>query len=135
MEMAYRVELPPMGDMVELTTRHPSSLKTGDTGDSNDQSGQEVPGSAISVPAPAVCPPLPKGVRLVCYRPKQPPVFVAPISIVADVDKFIQVYLGELDARLNHPLQIRAGGSVFEILAKLAEVGLELAIEVASHEG
>jgi hypothetical protein len=61
-------------------------------------------------------------------------VFIAPISIVADVDKFIHVYLEELDARLNHPIQIRAGGSVFEIVAKLAEVGLELAIEAPSHD-
>jgi len=133
--MAYRVELPPkLGDVVKQATWTSSSLRTGDSGDCGDQKGQEVPVSAITVSAPAVCPPLPKGVRLVRYRPKEAPVFVAPISIVADVGKFIRVYLEELDAQLNHPIQIRAGGSVFEIVAKLAEVGLELAIEVPSRE-
>jgi hypothetical protein len=45
------------------------------------------------------------------------------------VDKFIGRYLAELDARLHSPVQIRGGGSVFEILTKLAEAGLELAID------
>lgn len=51
------------------------------------------------------------------------------VSVVTDVDKFIRHYLEELDARLHNPVQIRGGGSVFEILSKLAEGGLELAIE------
>ena len=35
----------------------------------------------------------------------------------------------ELSARLHSPVQIRAGDSVFELLTKLADCGLELAIE------
>ncbi len=132
--MPYRVELPPIEDVVKPTTRVPSSLKTGETGDSNHQGGQELPEGTMTVPAPPVCPPLPKGVKLVRYQPKEPPVFVAPISIVADMNKFLHVYLEELDARLNHTLQVRAGASVFEIVAKLADVGVELAIEVPSRE-
>jgi hypothetical protein len=81
------------------------------------------------VPAPPEPPALPRGVRLIRYAPKEPPVAVAPVSIVTNVDKFIRHHLAELDARLNHSIQIRGGGSVFEILAKLAEVGLELRLE------
>jgi hypothetical protein len=84
---------------------------------------------APGVPAPLVCPPLPKGVRLVRYEPKTPPVAINLVSVVTNVDKFLRYSLAELDARLHNPVQIRAGGSVFEILSKLAEAGLELAIE------
>jgi hypothetical protein len=80
------------------------------------------------VAAPARCPPLPPGVRLVNYTPKKPPVAVAPISIVTDVDKFIQAYLMDLGHRLQYP-ETHACASLPEILAKLAEVGLELALE------
>jgi len=84
----------------------------------------------LGTSAPPECPLLPKGVRLVKYAPKTPPVAIAPVSIVNDVRRFIEAKLAELDARLNKPIQIRAGDGVFEILSKLAEVGVELAIEV-----
>ena len=80
------------------------------------------------VAAPARCPPFPPGVRLVSYAPKTPPVAVARVSIVTDVDKFIRVYLRDLSQRLPCP-QTRACAPLPEILAKLAEVGLELALE------
>jgi len=80
------------------------------------------------VPAPAQCPPVPLGVRLVKYAPKAPPVAVAPVSIVTDVDKFIRAYLRDLGQRLQHP-GTHACASLPEILAKLAEVGLELALD------
>jgi hypothetical protein len=47
---------------------------------------------------------------------------------IIDSHKFIRTQLADLDARLNCPVQIRGGGSVFEILANLADAGLELAI-------
>ena len=48
---------------------------------------------------------------------------------IVDKIKFVKALLADLDARLNHPIQIRGGGSVVEILQKLADVGLELAVE------
>jgi hypothetical protein len=72
---------------------------------------------------------LPEGVRLVQYTPKAPPVAVTVCSVVNDVPKFIQRALSELDARLRRPIQIKAGDSVFELLSKLAECGLELHLE------
>jgi hypothetical protein len=88
-----------------------------------------LPEEVLGVPAPPECPTLPKGVRLIRYAPKSPPVEVPPCSIVFDVEKFIRRNLEELDARLNSPIQIRAGGSVLRILGNLKEVGLEVAIE------
>jgi len=79
--------------------------------------------------APPKCPLLPPGVRLIRYRPKPSPVAVAPVSIVTDVGKFIAAYLADLDYRLRHP-DTYACASLPEILAKLAEVGVELATEV-----
>jgi len=71
---------------------------------------------------------LPGGVRLIRYRPKKPPVAVAPVSIVTDVDKFILAYLRDLGHRLQHP-KTHACASLSEILAKLAEVGVELLLD------
>jgi len=86
------------------------------------------------VPAAAECPPLPPGVRLVKYAPKAPPVAVAPVSIVTDVDKFIRAYLRDLGHRLQHP-KTHACAPLPEILTKLAEVGLELEIPVVERKG
>ena len=85
----------------------------------------------VLVKAATECPPLPPGVRLMSYRPKQPPVAVTVCSVVTDVPKFIEHCLAELSARLHSPVQIRAGDSVFELLSKLADCGLELVVEWA----
>jgi hypothetical protein len=65
------------------------------------------------------------GVRLVSYRPKQAPFAVAPISIVTDAGKFFRAYLKDLAWRLEHP-DGYAAPPLADILAKLAEAGLEL---------
>ena len=79
---------------------------------------------------PAACPyTLPEGVKLLRYERKTPPVAVTVCSVVNDVPKFIRHALAELNARLHHPVQIRAGDSVFELLSKLADCGLELHLE------
>lgn len=125
--MPYRVKLPP--DVNKSLNIGPSPSKSGNSGNGCNSANTPDATQAASVPAPSTCPPLPKGVRLVSYKPKTPPVAIELVSVVTDVDRFLQHYLEELDARLHHPLQIRAGGSVFEILNRLAEVGLEVAID------
>ena len=55
---------------------------------------------------------------------------VTVCSIVEDVPKFIRYALAELDARLHNPTQIKAGDSVFELLSKLGDCGLELRLEL-----
>ena len=66
---------------------------------------------------------------MIRYQPKSPPVAVAPISIVIDVRKFIFAYLADLNYRLRHP-DTHGCPPLSDILAKLAEVGVELSLEV-----
>jgi hypothetical protein len=85
---------------------------------------------AKSIETPGACPYiLPEGVRLIRYEKKARDVAVTICSVVNDVPKFIQHTLLELDARLHHPMPIKAGDSIFEILSKLADCGLELHLE------
>ena len=78
----------------------------------------------------AGCPyPLPEGVTLLHYTRIASPVPVTVCSIVADVPKFIKRALAELEARLHNPVQIKGGDSVFELLSKLGDCGLELCLE------
>jgi hypothetical protein len=72
---------------------------------------------------------LPEGVHLVRYVTKNPPVAVTVCSVVTDIPRFIRFALAELDARLHHPVQIKAGDSVFGLLSRLADCGLELRLE------
>jgi len=73
--------------------------------------------------------PLPVGVRVISYTSSRSDTSTQAGIKIVDKIKFIKALLADLDARLNHPIQIRGGGSVVEILQKLADVGLELAIE------
>jgi hypothetical protein len=72
---------------------------------------------------------LPDGLQLVRYTRKPVPVAVTVCSVVTDVPKFIRHALTELEARLQRPAQIKTGDSVFELLSKLADCGLELRLE------
>jgi len=89
------------------------------------------PLASRAVPCPYA---LPEGVKLVRYTRKEPPVVVTVCSVVEDVPKFVQHALDELDARLHHPVQIKAGDSVFDLLSKLADCGLELRLEWPSAD-
>jgi hypothetical protein len=90
------------------------------------------PGQAERVKIPGTCPyTLPEGVHLTRYTPKHRRVAVTVCSMVEDVPKFIGHALHELEARLRSPIQIKAGDSVFELLSKLADCGLELRLEWA----
>lgn len=71
---------------------------------------------------------LPRGLRLVRYEPKQPPICIESYAVVSDVEKFIEAELRELDARLHNPIQIRAGWGIFTILDWLRQCGVELEI-------
>ena len=71
---------------------------------------------------------LPSGVKVVRYHPKQAPFAVAPVSVVTDVGRFVHSHLRDLAWRLEHP-NSRACAPLNEILAKLAEAGLDLRLE------
>jgi hypothetical protein len=79
-------------------------------------------------PAAAHPPTLPRGLRLVRYEPKQPPICIEGYAVVSDVKEFIEAELRELDARLHNPIQIRSGWGIFTILDWLRQCGVELEI-------
>lgn len=76
---------------------------------------------------------LPPGVRLLKYEPKPVPFAVAPISTVTNAGKFFRAYLADLGWRVKHP-DTYASPPLADILAKLADAGLELKIMAESQE-
>ena len=74
---------------------------------------------------------LPEGVRVVRYEPKEAPFAVAPVSIVSNAGKFFRAYLRDLAWRMEHP-EGRAAPPLADILAKLADAGLDLMADGSS---
>ena len=70
---------------------------------------------------------LPAGVRLMSYQPKAAPFAVAPVSVVTNAEKFYRAYLRDLKARIQNPKGYHVA-PLADILAKLAEAGLELEV-------
>jgi hypothetical protein len=68
---------------------------------------------------------LPAGVRVLSYQPKPVPFAVAPVSVVTNAGRFFRAYLRDLAWRVEHP-EGHAAGPLPDILAKLAEAGLEI---------
>ena len=79
--------------------------------------------------APALPPPLPKGVRLILYAPKRPPVAIEQCSVVTNVDLFIRTTLADLEGKLNDATGVKGGWTVPQMLDRLRQVGLVLEIE------
>jgi hypothetical protein len=72
---------------------------------------------------------LPRGIRLIRWEPKSPPVAIDVCSVVADIFKFIHSELRALDSRLNDPWTIHGGFTVPQMLDRLAQAGLEVELE------
>ena len=70
---------------------------------SADEEDQEAIIERVAAEAPSLPPELPKGLRLIAYAPKKPPVALESWSVVTDVEKFIRSTVADLDARLNNP--------------------------------
>ena len=73
---------------------------------------------------------MPSGVTLVSYRPKEAPFAVAPVSVVINASRFFRAYLRDMACRLEHP-DTHACALLYEILTKLAEVGVDLEIDAS----
>jgi hypothetical protein len=74
---------------------------------------------------------LPESVRVLRYEPKPAPFAVAPVSVVTNAGKFFQAYLKDLAWRMEHP-EDHAAPSLADILAKLADAGLDLMADGSS---
>jgi hypothetical protein len=74
-------------------------------------------------------PPMPLGVRLLKWQPKNPPIAIVRMGIVTNVDKFIGATLRELRARLDGK-DFRAGNwSLRELVDRLEQVGVIVSVE------
>ena len=76
-------------------------------------------------------PPLPHGVSVVEWNPKQDPVVLTRFSIVVDVQAFITATLRDLEAALTGKEWLAGNRSVREILETLEQVGVKLRVEMA----
>jgi hypothetical protein len=74
---------------------------------------------------------LPSCVRVLRYEPKAAPFEVAPVSVVTNAGKFFRAYLKDLAWRMEHP-DGRAAPPVADILAKLADAGLDLIADLGN---
>lgn len=70
---------------------------------------------------------LPSGIVLVSYQPKRVPFVVTPGNLVTNAGKFFRAYLADLSRRAVRP-DTHSCAPLSEILAKLSDAGLELAM-------
>jgi len=76
---------------------------------------------------------LPSAVGLVSYQPKEAPFAVAPVSFVTNAGRFYRAYLADLRERMAKPDGYSCP-PLAEILAKLADAGLELSVETTGAQ-
>jgi hypothetical protein len=74
-------------------------------------------------------PPMPTGVRLLKWQPKDPPVAIVHMGIVGNVHKFAAATLLQLQARLDGKDYLAGNWSLREILDRLEQVGVAVEIE------
>jgi hypothetical protein len=75
-------------------------------------------------------PVMPEGIRLVSYRPKEPPVKLSPCETVTNVERFVQATLRQLEAKLCGASGWNYGWrSLPELLDRLAAVGCIVALD------
>ena len=74
-------------------------------------------------------PPMPLGVRLLKWQPKDPPIAIVHMGIVTNVDKFVAVTLLQLRARLEGKDSLAGNWSLRELVDRLEQVGVAVGIE------
>lgn len=78
-------------------------------------------------------PPMPDGVTLFSWEPKEPPIELNAVSIVTETRAFILSTLRELDAALRGDCWGSGNWSVRDLCERLEQVGVD--IEVAEQKG
>ena len=68
-------------------------------------------------------PVMPKGVKLVAWRPKKPPVAITSFSVVTDVWLFVRTTLAQLEASLQGKRWQAGNWSTRDLLQRLEQVG------------
>jgi hypothetical protein len=94
-------------------------------GDPHPSKPSEPPTNA----APPACPPMPKGIRLVCWDPKSAPIALTKVEIVNDVPRFVSVTLLELKAASSGKRSLAGNRSVRDLIERLEECGVVVEVE------
>jgi hypothetical protein len=79
-------------------------------------------------------PEMPQGVRLIQWTLKEPPVAIETCSVVTDPALFARTTLEQLRTSLAHPKRW-VGWSVPQLIDRLAQVGVSVALECAERIG
>ncbi len=74
-------------------------------------------------------PPMPPGVRLLKWQPKNPPIAIVRMGIVSNVPKFVAATLLQLRARLEGKDFLAGNWSLRELVERLEQVGVAVEIE------
>ena len=74
-------------------------------------------------------PPLPKGVRLLQWAPRLPPVAIESWAVVNDVPQFIETTLGQLQAAMIGNNWLAGNWSVRQLVDRLEQVGVKVSVE------
>lgn len=80
-------------------------------------------------------PPMPIGVRLIRWEPKNPPIAIVRIGIVSNVPKFVGATLLQLQARLQGKDFLAGNWSLRELVDRLEQVGVEVKVESTQSAG
>jgi hypothetical protein len=72
---------------------------------------------------------MPKGVRLTKWEPKTPPIVLTHYAVVIDTHKFVKNTLLELDAALAGKCWLAGNRSVRELVERLEQVGIRVAVD------
>jgi hypothetical protein len=73
--------------------------------------------------------PMPPGVRLLKWEPKNPPIAIVRMGIVSNVPKFIAATLLQLQARLEGKDFLAGNWSLRELVDRLEQVGVVVKVE------
>ena len=71
-------------------------------------------------------PPMPDGVKLLRWEPKQPPIELTMFSVVTDPQSFIRSTLGQLEAALQGKFWAAGNRSVRDLCERLEQVGVRV---------
>jgi hypothetical protein len=82
-----------------------------------------------------VAPPMPKGVRLVRWKPKPAPVALTRVEIVTDVLRFVTMTLLELKAALAGKRWLAGNRSIRELIERLEECGVLVEVDQLDNAG
>ncbi len=74
-------------------------------------------------------PPMPPGVRLLRWEPKNPPIAIVHMGIVGNVHKFVAATLLQLQACLEGKDFLAGNWSLRELVDRLEQVGIAVQIE------